>query len=169
MPKPRLFNDKSTINSIKNRFYSKVLLPNDNGCMEWIGCFYDKKAYGAFSINRKNNLSHRYSYKLHFGKIPKNLWVLHKCDNKKCVAPEHLFLGTPKDNTQDMIQKGRKWDLKGEKSGTAKLTDKDVYEIKDKLSKKIHQEVISKEYGVSQYAISKIKRGKTWIHLQGAI
>jgi hypothetical protein len=63
--------------------------------------------YGELHRNNRPILAHRYSYELHYGPITNGLWVLHHCDNPPCVNPSHLFLGTPKDNTQDMINKGR--------------------------------------------------------------
>ena len=87
------------------RFFDKVL-KTDN-CWTWIGCLRGKTGYGAFKINKKTVDSHRVSYTLHYGEIPKGLYVCHKCDNKKCVNPAHLFLGSPKDNWQDSFDKGR--------------------------------------------------------------
>lgn len=63
--------------------------------------------YGQFNTSIKLVRAHRFSYELHFGKIPQGMFVCHKCDIPNCVNPEHLFLGTPKDNTQDCIRKGR--------------------------------------------------------------
>ena len=76
------------------------------GCWEWIGRF-GNAGYGQVKRNGKNKGAHRISYELTHGAIPAGLCVLHRCDNRKCVRPDHLFLGTKRDNTRDMIQKGR--------------------------------------------------------------
>lgn len=102
------------IHTRKNLFYSLTLIPNNNNCMEWIGSL-NSKGYGQISINNKPMGAHRFSYLLHFGEIPSHLEICHHCDNRKCVAPNHLFLGTRKDNMQDALKKGR-MNLKGLKN-----------------------------------------------------
>lgn len=77
-------------------------------CWIWKG-HKNKDGYGNFSIRRKTSASHRYSWIFHKGEITKGMNVLHSCDNRYCVNPEHLFLGTQRDNMEDMIRKGRAW------------------------------------------------------------
>jgi len=77
-----------------------------NGCWEWEGATLPL-GYGIFRYKGKNWLSHRFSYLLYKGEIPEDMCVCHSCDNKKCIAPQHLWLGTYKDNMQDMVKKGR--------------------------------------------------------------
>ena len=85
------------------RFYKKILFDD---CWIWNGAIRTS-GYGGFSLNGKNCYAHRVSYEIHSGKIEKNLFVLHRCDNRKCVKPQHLFLGTQEDNMKDMNKKGR--------------------------------------------------------------
>ena len=87
------------------RFYNKVIV--SEACWEWIGAKQKVNGYGVIRINKKNELAHRLSYTMNLGPIPEGLWVLHKCDNRGCVNPNHLFLGTRSDNVNDMYKKGR--------------------------------------------------------------
>lgn len=106
--------------TLNERFWAKVNPPDENGCMNWKT--HANQHYGQFHYKSKVCGAHRVSWELHFGPIPNDLYVLHKCDNTKCVNPSHLFLGTQKDNLQDAKKKGRM--PKGEKHYRAKLKHK---------------------------------------------
>ena len=91
---------------IEERFFKKV--EKTDSCWIWKGRTH-KQGYGMFSAKpaHKNWVSHRASWEIHYGTIPNGLCVLHKCDVRSCVRPDHLFLGTYKDNAVDMYSKGR--------------------------------------------------------------
>lgn len=91
------------------RFLDKIKLPaNLHDCWEWNAGRSTAQGYGVFYLNNKPIGAHRFSYEHFNGSIPVGLWVLHTCDNRPCVNPFHLFVGTAQDNISDMIKKGRK-------------------------------------------------------------
>lgn len=152
------------VNSIKNRFYAKILIPNENGCMIWNGS-KDPRGYGGFvGLHKKMTSAHRYSYQLHIGIIPKGMFVCHKCDNPSCVNPEHLFLGTNSDNHQDMLKKGREKDNSGTKNGMSKLDESKVIEIKKLLSEgNLTHKEIGNRFNISRQVVSSLKKkGMAW-------
>jgi len=102
------------------RFYSKINKIED-GCWEWTAGLRGKTGYGAIKVDGKVLDAHRLSYTLHKGEIPKGMYVCHSCDNRKCVNPDHLFLGSAKDNWQDAVDKGR---IKNDSEYLANMTKK---------------------------------------------
>lgn len=151
--------------SFQDSFWSRV--NKDSECWEWKGSLL-RGGYGIFCFKRRRRLSHRVSYELAFGEIPKGLLVCHKCDNRKCVRPDHLFLGTHADNAHDMHMKGRQAKPEqtkhvGEDNGSAKLTSAQAREIRFRYqNEKTSHRKLGKEYGVSQTVIRHIVIGLAW-------
>ena len=119
------------------RFWNKVKVTDPEGCWIWKAGRYPA-GYGEFWLGDRNIGAHVYSYILHFGEVPDGMFVCHSCDHPWCVNPNHLFLGTPKDNTQDMIAKGRQIKIRilgnyksGEKHHESRFTNEQVQEIRD--------------------------------------
>ena len=88
------------------RFSKKTKINTENGCVEWTDAL-TRGGYGRFKYQNKSLRSHRVSYEIHYGLIPEGLHILHRCDNRKCVNPDHLFLGTHQDNMSDKADKNR--------------------------------------------------------------
>lgn len=101
--------------------------------------------------------SHRMVWLVAVGPIPPGLFVCHKCDNPPCCNPAHLFLGTPADNVADMAQKGR--NRRGERHGRAKLTTRDVLEIRASGES---SQVLGERFGVTRNAVDHVRTGKNW-------
>jgi hypothetical protein len=134
-------------------------------CHEWTGGL-DANGYGRMLVNGKYVSAHRLSWELtdDNGPIPPGMSVLHKCDNRRCVLGEHLFLGTAADNSADMVQKGRSkaCNAPGEKNSNARLSEEEVEEIRERYrAGDISQAALGREFGVTQMTISLVVREAT--------
>lgn len=144
------------LESMKNKLIS--LLNIGDGCWEYTGGL---NCYGYGQFWWKGNIrAHRASWLVFNGEIPDGLFVLHRCDNRKCCKPDHLFLGDHQDNATDRVQKNR--GLVGEQHGEAKLTNKQVYEIRNRYVFRFNSRSLANEFGVSIGTIRKIGAGVTW-------
>jgi hypothetical protein len=105
------------------------------------------------------------------GPIPDGLFVLHRCDNPPCVRPDHLRLGTAKDNTQDMLRKGRSGypSAPGERNGHARFTDAQVIAIRERFDAGEMIRSLAFEHGVHVSLVSNVVNGRTWRHVGGPI
>lgn len=145
-----------------DRFWSKV--SKTDKCWMWTGASA-RFGYGNSYFNGKNVPAHRLSWILENGEIPKGMNVCHKCDNPRCVKPDHLFLGSQAENMRDMRQKNR--GAKGERHGSAKLSLEDVLQIKLALKQGRTQTSIALEHHVGVPQISRIASGKRWPAVMG--
>lgn len=152
---------------IKERFWRRVEVSGPDDCWNWKYSVVTN-GYGNFKFGGKTRTSHRTAFELENGQIPHGMMVCHKCDNRRCCNPKHLFLGTGLDNVRDCINKGRRRkQLFGEKHYSAKLTESQVITIlSDYRDNKIKQCELAARYGVSKGAIGGIVRGLRWRHLQ---
>lgn len=150
-------------NSTITNFWSHVdKTSNPNGCWEWTASkIQNGLPYGKFHIHRKYVSAHRFSWMIHKGSIPSGMLVCHKCDNPSCVNPNHLFLGTNKDNAVDRSVKGR--GAINSRNGNSKLTDDKVLNIRN-LYTNMHlsQESIAAMFGICQSQVSRIVRKVHW-------
>ena len=167
MGQHKYIRQSGILNTEKNWFYSSILIGINDDCFIWVGSIKNN-GYGMFkTLSKKWVNAHRYSYMLFNGKINDGLCVLHKCDNRKCVRPDHLFLGTKKDNTADMILKNRngKKGAVGEKNCKAKLNINDILQIRKLYAKGMNCTNISSIYKVSISTIDRIVKKIYWKHI----
>ncbi len=150
-------------NSAEDRFMSRVAFEPNTGCWIWTGL--QSGGYGLFWLIGRNRAAHRASWMLFHGVIPAGFFVCHKCDVPLCVNPDHLFLGTPQENSADMARKGR--GTHGQRHWQAKLSDASVRSIKKILLSGMRTKTsIARQFNVSLSAIYLVGSGRTWRHVQ---
>ena len=151
--------------TLADRFWAKV--KKTDGCWEWMAA-KASTGYGVIGDNnpRKTVYAHRIAWRLYYGEIPDGLFVCHHCDNRGCVNPSHLFLGSHTSNMADMYKKGR--GNTGERHGRSKLTEDLVFLIRRYCnlpkSRFIHK-TIGKLFGVSESTIGFIHNRRIWQHI----
>jgi len=139
------------------RFWDKVV--KTEGCWEWAAA-KDSSGYGRFHVRvGKLEGAHRFSWELTHGPIPSGLSVLHRCDNRRCVNPGHLFLGTHAENMQDMKAKGR---AAVETAHRTKLSRQEVDQVRQLAAQGYLQRHIGDQFGISQKQVSRIVSGENW-------
>ena len=148
--------------TLLERFDAKYIPEPNSGCWLWEAA-YGSRGYGCIGVEVEHGRwaiedSHRVSWKLHRGKIPEGKCVLHHCDNRPCVNPDHLYIGTKLDNARDRERRNRQEHPRGEDSPSSKLTLKQALEIK--LAPE--SSGLAAKYGVTRQVISGIRRGAMW-------
>ena len=150
---------------LTERFWEKVQKPDGDGCWEWTG--WKREGYGRLSKGGRYGVAvsaHRVSWEVHNGTITDGLLVCHTCDNRGCVRPDHLFLGTNAENMADMVKKGRspRTSRPGEAAPYRKLSQAQVDAIRSAAKDGQKQSALAKAYAVSPVTICMILKGQRW-------
>ena len=125
----------------------------ESGCMEYVG-YVQSNGYARATVHRKTDYAHRHIYRLVLGEIPIGMDVCHSCDNRRCINPGHLFLGTRTENMQDAVRKGRQ--ARGFSLPGTKLSDEDKESISQRAKKGDPYKEIAKDFSVCRQHIGKI-------------
>lgn len=150
--------------SLQQRFERYVFYGSPCGCHYWISAV-SSGGYGCIWVNRKPAIASRIAYLIYKGEIPDGLCVLHQCDNKLCVNPDHLFLGTIDENNKDRAKKGRTIARSGSLSNNSKLNEIDIPVIRELYKGGLTMIQLAESFNVSSYTIYSIINKKTWKHV----
>jgi hypothetical protein len=156
--------------TLKQRFDQKYQKCPVSGCWNWTGST-NQSGYGTMAPNEWGTLAHRISYGLNVGPVPKGkgphgTCVCHRCDNRLCVNPEHLFLGSNADNLADRDAKGRQVAMRGSRNGHSKLNESDIVQIRAMFHRGAKLREVAERFSISKANASDIKRGKIWAHVK---
>lgn len=143
---------------LKLKQFSK---PAENGCVLFTG-HLDKDGYGRVRVGRRMYRTHRLAWELANSSIEKGICICHKCDNPSCVNPDHLFAGTPKDNTQDMFRKGRQSRRGGVDNGNSKLTPDKVLRLREMHAAGASLRELSNTFSIHPAYASQVANGFNW-------
>ena len=161
-----VLSDQRRKASLEKRFWPKVKQGKPTECWPWVAKAAHPFGYGRMTAGRGVNLkAHQISWALKNGPIPVGMKILHSCDNPPCCNPDHLFCGTMRDNTLDMMKKGRGSVppiFRGETSAMSKLTAEIILSIR---SSPRSMRALATEHGVSAQTIFRIRHKKAWAHI----
>lgn len=150
------------MSNLQERFEKHIYYSID-GCWYWTSSI-SPEGYGRISVNGVNKRASRVSYELHKGDFDHSLMVCHTCDNRSCVNPDHLFLGSAKDNYDDMVRKDR-WDrARGADHGKSRLTIPEVLAIRE-MNGKFDLFKIAENFNVSHGCVYAVIKRITWRHV----
>lgn len=148
---------------VMRRFLCSCDNSSDDDCWDWKG-LVNSNGYGRFSLNDRHQLAHRVSFEIFIGQIPQGKVVCHSCDNRLCVNPKHLWLGTQAENITDAVRKGRNFspDTRAEKNGNKKLDWDSVRQIRSMFRSGSKRYLIAQSFGVASSTVGEIIANKTW-------
>jgi hypothetical protein len=148
-------------------FANNAVRSGDGDCWSWSGT-KDRGGYGRISVNGDKKIgAHRFSFWLHGNGDPGELFVCHDCDNPECTNPSHLFLGTPKDNSQDCVVKGRAADVRAEQNPRALIDNQLAIRVSEEVESGKTNRQIAQELGIGEELVSRIKTGRSWASATG--
>lgn len=151
--------------TLSDRFFASFVRGEPSDCWPWLRAI-NRLGYGTIGRGPgRHDRAHRVSYELHVGPIPQGLHVLHSCDNRACVNPAHLRVGTHADNMRDMKERGRQNAARGERAGLAKLTAEQVLAIRARRAAGERQIALAREYGIDKTQVWNIVTRKVWKHV----
>lgn len=157
------------VHSPQARIERLIVIDSQTGCWNWTGT--TRNGYGRLIVGsrtdgtRRSTSAHRYSFECFHGRVPDGMDVCHKCDNRRCVNPDHMFAGTRQENVDDREEKGRGVYVRGEKIGTSKLSETEVISARRLRSAGHTYQSIADRHGVTRQTIKRAIAGDTWSHL----
>lgn len=159
-----LSDGKGLSPTLQERFWRRAVIKD--GCWSWIGS-RNEHGYGILGNVRGNSAlrAHRVSWWIHYGLIPRGMFVCHHCDNPECSNPGHLFLGGYLENNRDARAKGRSYCPRGEDAPSAKLTEAQVREIRASLAHGAGVRATARRFGIDNRCIRAIRDRESWAHV----
>lgn len=147
-----------TPDQIDRQINARSRVDTVNGCLIFEGC-KNPRGYGSVRINKRTVLAHRAVWESLYGPIPNGLEICHRCDNPSCVWPDHLFLGTRRDNQHDMYSKNRGRKASGEAHHMVKLTDDQVRDLRSKRAAGYSYMELARIFGMSKSGVFSLANG----------
>lgn len=163
----RSATEEQILERLKISYESKVIRNGADDCWDWKNKL--DNGYGIIRIGNFKFKAHRSSWIIHNGIIPVDKYICHKCDNRKCTNPNHLFIGTHYSNIQDMISKGRQRGAIGERNCKAILNESQVIQIKKLLCENKTVDDIASLFNVKRHVVYAIRNNTNWTHVKASL